>query len=55
MVEKSDFTNFSLPPADKMAAVIDSLNYHLDTTRGKTALQALLSSLTAAGVDINKN
>jgi hypothetical protein len=53
MVEKSDFTNSILPPADKMAvAVTDSLNYHLDTARGKTTLQALLSSLTAIGVNV---
>jgi hypothetical protein len=35
MVEKSDFTDFILPPADKMAtAITDPINYHLDTARG---------------------
>jgi hypothetical protein len=33
-------------------AVTDSLNNHLDIVRGKTTLQALLSSLTAAGVSV---
>jgi hypothetical protein len=53
MVEKSDFTDFIFPPADIMAvAVTDSLNYHLDSTRGRTALQTLLFSLTSAGVNV---
>jgi hypothetical protein len=53
ILEKFYFTNFILPPADKMAvAVTDSLKYHLDTTRAKTTLQALLSSLAAHGVDV---
>jgi hypothetical protein len=54
MVENFDLSNFILPPADKMAvAVTDSLNDHLDTTRGKRTLQALLSSsLTTAGVNV---
>jgi hypothetical protein len=53
MVKKSDFTNSILPLAYKMpVAVNDPLNYHFDTARGKTTLQALLSSLTAAGLDI---
>jgi hypothetical protein len=54
MVETSDFTNFILPSDDKMAvAVTDSLN--LGTARGKTSLPALLSALTAAGVDVITN
>jgi hypothetical protein len=37
MVEKSGFAHFILPLADKMAvAVTVSLNYHLDTTQGRT-------------------
>jgi hypothetical protein len=51
MAEKFAFTNFILLMAYKMAvAVTDSLNYHLDTARGRTTLQALFSSLTNAGV-----
>jgi hypothetical protein len=50
MVELSDCTAFALPPADHMAtAVTDSLNY-LDTKKGWTGLNALHSSLTAAGI-----
>jgi hypothetical protein len=53
LIETSGFTNVNLPPADKMAiAVIDSMNYHLDTARNRTTLYALLSSLTAARVDV---
>jgi hypothetical protein len=53
MVGKSDFTNFILPPAHKIAvAVTDSLNYHLDNARGKTTLQALLPPLATAGVNV---
>jgi hypothetical protein len=33
-------------------AVTDSLHFHLDTARGKTTLHALLSYLTAAGVNV---
>jgi hypothetical protein len=52
MVELSKFTDFVLPPADHMATTVtDSLNYHLDTTKGRTELHALHSSLTAPGVD----
>jgi hypothetical protein len=39
IVEKSDFANFILPSADNMAVVVtDSMDYHLDTARGKTTL-----------------
>jgi hypothetical protein len=33
-------------------AVTDSMKYHLDTSRGRNTLQASLSSLTSAGVNI---
>jgi hypothetical protein len=53
MVDKSDFTTLILPPADKMAVVVtDSLNFHLDASLGRTTLQALLSFLTTAGVNV---
>jgi hypothetical protein len=56
MVEKSDFTNSLLPPADKMAtAVIDNINYHIDTARGRNSLHALYPSLTAAGIDVSQH
>jgi hypothetical protein len=52
MVEFSKFIDFIPPPVDQMATkVTDSLNYHLNTTKGRTGLQALHSSLTAAGID----
>jgi hypothetical protein len=55
-VEKSDFTNFIRPPANMMAVVvIDSLNYNLDNARGRTTLQALLISLTAAGINVTSH
>jgi hypothetical protein len=39
LIETSGFTNFVLPPADDIVvAVIDSINYHLDTIRGTTIL-----------------
>jgi hypothetical protein len=45
-----------LPPADEMAATVtDSLNYHLGTDHGSTTLHALLSSLTAAGLDATQH
>jgi hypothetical protein len=48
LMETSSFTNFILPPADKMVVVVtDPLNYHIDTPRGKTTLQALFSLLTS--------
>jgi hypothetical protein len=51
MVEKSDITNFILPPVDKMAVTAtDSLNYHIDIVCGKNTLQALVSYLTTARV-----
>jgi hypothetical protein len=33
-------------------AVTNSLNYHLNIVRGKATLHALLSSLTAVGLDV---
>jgi hypothetical protein len=52
MVELYEYTDFVLPPADQMTTTVtDSLNYHLDTTKGRIGLHALHSSLTAAGVD----
>jgi hypothetical protein len=56
LIETSRFTNFIVPPADNMVvAVTDSLNYHLDTARGKTTLHALLSSFTAVGLDVSQH
>jgi hypothetical protein len=52
MVELSDFKGFILPSDDKMfTAITDSLNYHLDTTKGRTGLHVVHSFLTAAGID----
>jgi hypothetical protein len=49
MVENSDFTDFILPSADKMATTVaDSINYHFDTAQGRSSLHALYSSLAAA-------
>jgi hypothetical protein len=53
-VETSDFTNFALPPTDKMAVVAtDSLMYYFAITRRHTGFHALLSSITTAGVDVS--
>jgi hypothetical protein len=48
MAETSDFADLILPPVDNIATVVaDSINYHLDTSRGWTSLYfALYSSLT---------
>jgi hypothetical protein len=56
MVETSDFTDFILPPADKMAnEITNSINYNIDNVRGRTTLHALYSSLTTAGVDVSNH
>jgi hypothetical protein len=52
MVELSNFTDFILPPSDKIStAATDSLNYHFNTTKGQPGLHALHSSFIAAGID----
>jgi hypothetical protein len=56
MVENFDFIDCTLPPADKMATPVnDSMNYHLDTARGRTSFHTLYSSLTAARIDVSKH
>jgi hypothetical protein len=51
MVELANFTDFILPPADQMATTVtDWLSYHLNTTKGRTGLHALHSSLTATRI-----
>jgi hypothetical protein len=56
LIDTSGFTNFIQPAADEMVvAVTDSLSYHLDTARVTTTLHALLSSLTAVGVNVTQH
>jgi hypothetical protein len=53
MVDLSDLTDYILPPAYKMArAITDSLNYHLNTTKGRNVLHAMRSNLTALGINV---
>jgi hypothetical protein len=61
MVEKTDFSDYILPPADKMAtAAIDCINYHRDTAQGQTYTHTLHahhtrtpSSLTTVGIEVS--
>jgi hypothetical protein len=56
MVETSDFANSLLSPTDKMATTItDTINYHIDTARGRNNLHALYPSLTATGIDVSQH
>jgi hypothetical protein len=54
MVELSDITDVALPPKHQMVkAVTDSINYHFDTTRGRSGQHALHSTLTAAKIHVS--